>query len=300
MRNVLRSHAEVAHYWANKVQPSGRASRMFFENEKIYSYGHHFCIARHLPLGAVAFTTQTYSNSTSKHISYVRRAARHLRIVYCRAPGDSAAANMRAAREAVRRTLTDSTKPRIHAATRTKLKGEALHIAERANEYLAALDPLEAEGQTPIDLSSLEHIREELEAMNAQQRAREAERLAARTLELQEDLAKWRAGEYARSALYSIAVALRIKDDNIETSHGASIPLAEAPRLWALVERARRGERDYEVGAAVGSYRLTKIRRDGSIVVGCHDISYDELRGIAKQIGYINEGTLYEATTSTV
>lgn len=300
MRNVLRSTAEVAHFWANQVQPRGRAGNVFFDNGKIYSYGHHFCIARHLPDGVVAFTTRTYSSSTSSHIWDAKRAASHLRAVYCRDPGDSAAANMRAAREAVRRTLTDSTKPRIHAATRTKLKGEALRIAERANEYLAALDPLEAEGQTPIDLSNLEHIREELEAMDAQRRAREAERLAARTLELQEDLAKWRAGEYARSALYSIAVALRIKGDCIETSHGASIPLAEAPRLWTLVERARRGERDYEVGAAVGSYRLTKIRRDGSIVVGCHDISYDELRGIAKQIGYINEGTLYETTTSTV
>ena len=289
MRNVLSSHSECAHFWANNVQPSGRASRMFFENGKIFSYGHHFCIARHLPNGVVAMTTARYSSSTAKHISYVHRAITHLRVVYCHSPSDSAASNMRQAREAINSTLTDSTKPRIRETTRVRLKAEALRLAERANAYLAALDPLEAEGQTPIDLTNLEHIGVELAALDEARRAAEQVKAAKRLVELQEELATWRAGGVGYG-LYSIPVALRIKGDAIETSHGARIPLAEAPRLWTLVERARGGERDYDVGQAVGHYRLTKIRRDGSIVVGCHDISYDELRGIARQLGYINEG----------
>jgi len=289
MRNVLSGYSEVAHFWANKVQSSGRASPMFFGGDKIYSYGHHFCIARHLPNGVVAMTTRGYSSSTLKHISYVRRAASHLRMVYCVDPDDSAAANMRHARENVDRALTDATKPRIRETTRVRLKGEALHLAEQANAYLAALDPLEAEGQTPIDLSNLEHIRAELAVMEETRIAAEKARVAKRVLEMQEVLALWRAGGVDHG-LYDLPIALRIKGDDIETSQGARIPLSEAPPIWRLIERVRGGERDYDVGQAFGHYRLTKIRRDGSIVVGCHDISYDELRGIAQQLGYVEEG----------
>lgn len=75
MRKVLKNHSEVAHVWANRTQDEGRASdgRIFFENGKIYSYGHHFCIARWVG-DNVLFTYQKYSSSTAKHINYVRRA----------------------------------------------------------------------------------------------------------------------------------------------------------------------------------------------------------------------------------
>lgn len=49
MRKTLSDRSEVAHYWANKVQPEGKAGNMFYVGDKIYSYGYHFCIARHVP-----------------------------------------------------------------------------------------------------------------------------------------------------------------------------------------------------------------------------------------------------------
>ena len=48
MRNVLKNHHEVCHYWANKIQNSGKSSNMFFEDGIIYSYGYHFPIAKHI------------------------------------------------------------------------------------------------------------------------------------------------------------------------------------------------------------------------------------------------------------
>ena len=36
MRNVLKNHSEVAHFWANKVQPSGKACNMFYDDDFIY------------------------------------------------------------------------------------------------------------------------------------------------------------------------------------------------------------------------------------------------------------------------
>ena len=80
-------------------------------------------------------------------------------------------------------------------------------------------------------------------------------------------------------------MALRVKDDQIETTKGARIPVSEAPVLWRLITRAMKGERDYEVGQPVGVYRLTKIGRDGSLVVGCHNIPYSETSMVAHQLG---------------
>jgi hypothetical protein len=75
---------EVPHLWAHKVQASARnaQSNLYFENDTIFSYGSHFPIARHVldnptnrnPQSAVLFTTRSYSNTTSGHISAVRSA----------------------------------------------------------------------------------------------------------------------------------------------------------------------------------------------------------------------------------
>ncbi len=83
MRKVLRNHKEVAHYWANRSQLRGESGNMFFEGDTIYSYGRHFIIAklvrdRHGETVAL-FNNDSYSTSTSKHQSYTRNAASHLK-----------------------------------------------------------------------------------------------------------------------------------------------------------------------------------------------------------------------------
>lgn len=133
--------------------------------------------------------------------------------------------------------------------------------------------------------------------------AAEAERVAG--LELAEKVEMWRIhkGGVSASHIYRAPVALRISTDVtrdsafpshgvvevIETSRGAEIPVEAAKRLWPVIQRAMAGERDYEVGMDLGGYRLTKIRRDGSIVVGCHDISHSEIQRIAQQLGLMEE-----------
>ena len=74
MRKVLKNHSEVAHYWANKVQPEGNGSSMFYHSETIYSYGHHFPIAKHINNNLILFTSKDYSSSTSKHKCITRSA----------------------------------------------------------------------------------------------------------------------------------------------------------------------------------------------------------------------------------
>jgi len=64
-------HSEVAKRFAYG-HTNGKGSRMFIEGDTIYSHGHHFPIAKRFK-GGYLFNTNGYSNSTSKHKSYVLR-----------------------------------------------------------------------------------------------------------------------------------------------------------------------------------------------------------------------------------
>jgi len=71
------NNPELTHIWANQQQAQGKGSSMFFEDESIYSYGYHFKIAQiveHNNKKAVLFNNKTYSNTTNKHQSLVKRA----------------------------------------------------------------------------------------------------------------------------------------------------------------------------------------------------------------------------------
>lgn len=80
------NHDEVAHRWAASIDGSdyGRGHSMFFEDGTIYSYGHHFPLARHITNDAgersVLLTIDTYGTSTSKHCTITRRACHHLNV----------------------------------------------------------------------------------------------------------------------------------------------------------------------------------------------------------------------------
>lgn len=292
MRKVLKDIDQVCHYWANKIQSEGEAGNVFFRDSKLWSYGHHFCIARHLPSGAVAFTTRGYSPSTSRHISKARSAARHLQIVFCHNPDDSARENMLHARNEIADALHASEKKGIRQTTRDKYKASALHIAEQANAYLATLPESERGTETPIDTGALEGVRASLVAAQEAREKIRAEQHAARLADLQEDLIKWRNCEtIIRTGLIELPPALRLRNREdgyfVETSHGAEIPVSDALKLWPIIQRVRKGEKDYTPGEALGVYRLTCIRADGSICVGCHDIAYSELQGIARQLDLV-------------
>lgn len=75
---MSKSHAQLAHEWAAQSKASGKGFNVFYEGATIYSYGHHFAIARHTTdangNACVLMTTRGYSVSTEKHKGHVWRA----------------------------------------------------------------------------------------------------------------------------------------------------------------------------------------------------------------------------------
>lgn len=69
------SNYTVAKRFANR-KDKGTAKNMYIWGNTIYSYGHHFPIARWLDEDTVVFTTNEYSMTTAGHKSAVLRALR--------------------------------------------------------------------------------------------------------------------------------------------------------------------------------------------------------------------------------
>jgi hypothetical protein len=88
---------------------------------------------------------------------------------------------------------------------------------------------------------------------------------------------------------------LRVNGEQIETSLGARIPLAAAPMVWNMVQRARRSESGLapcNIGAdrrpRIGDYPLDRIDADGTLHAGCHTIPYSELSSMARALGLVS------------
>lgn len=298
MRTVLQNVSQVIHYWANRVQAHGKSGNVFFEDGRIYSYGRHFCMARHLPGGAVAISTATYSVTTSSHQSAVHSAVRHLPRVYCHDAGAIVHVNRAHAITEIENSLIRARLPRIRATTRAAKIDNAQQVLRNFNEYLAALPTDEQCGIEPIGWASFEARAGEfdtaaadIEAMRKKHAENERERIKLMQLSQAEKAQQWRDGAAIPvQHIRAFSPMLRLSADGaaIQTSWGAEIPAAECPRIWALVTAAMAAGREAYPNAPCGVYTLNEVRADGSIRVGCHTIEHGELRGIAQKLGYLS------------
>lgn len=89
MKTVF-SNSEICHIFARQSQTEGRTSNssIFFRNNVIYSYGHHFPMCAIVGNLAV-ITHRSYSNTTAKHLIKVRQAVSHYTKVFCFNPEDA-------------------------------------------------------------------------------------------------------------------------------------------------------------------------------------------------------------------
>lgn len=127
---------------------------------------------------------------------------------------------------------------------------------------------------------------------------RERRRLEAER-KLEEARQAWRSGErtayYGRLSDPEGGALLRIKGDpanpeeaELETSHGAAVPLSHAIRAFRFVKLIReRGEGWQRNGrlVRVGHYTVDAIEPDGSFRAGCHRINWQEVERVAKLAG---------------
>jgi len=297
MRKVFSSHNEAAHIWASQSQDEGRAGNIFFEDGVIYSYGRHFPVARFAPeLGnIVLFTSRGYSSSTGKHKSLIRGAiGTDYQVIYCDDPTRSTMHNLDKWRDAVEWMRRDFA-AKTHKITRGNLAVEIFKTCGSAITYCTALKIAIPEWtiSSNDEAAARAYVYELAKAREIKKAAARAEYEKTAALESADRLALWVMGENTYTGGFHYhPTALRIKGESIQTSRGANIPVADAIRLWPLLVRAKHSGKTLEAGLHsinLGVYRFNSF--DGNtLIVGCHQIGWDQLEKMAIELNLINKG----------
>lgn len=297
MREIF-SNSMVVHLWANKSQPRARNANksLYFEGDLIFSYGRHFPLARHveLPSGtpAVLINRGKYSSTTSHHQSAVRGAIRNgVPVFRAHNPQETPEQNLVWLAQEMERSIEFAGDCVVNSQNYKKNLQEA-EAAAKDHNTLAHAFGIKAKLQMPADVAKAV---EDLAARKAAREAAEAERQRLldeqRMKEEAATVAQWLAGEVSGipwAVRNTSEVLLRVRDDVIETSKGAHIPLDHGIALWPLVERVRSRGRPADMQRVqLGGFRLDEINADGDVTVGCHFIAYAELRRIAEQLGLV-------------
>lgn len=284
MRISLKSTAECFHFFANKVQAEGYSGNVRFSGNFLYSYRE--VIGKWLPDGSLAVAARYYSSTTASHRADLRRAVPpSVKVINVYEIG-AVADVFRQARVMSENLFKTAVTARVRG---DEYRRQAREIVENANAYAAAMGEavrMEVARLTPEQ--ELAH-RKAVKDANKLAKAKLAEREAIILRTHSEQLDKWLAGDTATSAygFRSLGVRLRVRGNVVETTQGASIPLDDAIKLWPLVQRCKAGDKCFTPGHPLGNYKLTKIRGNGSIVVGCHDVPYSELERIATQLNLV-------------
>lgn len=75
MKTVF-SNSQLVHKFNEQSQYNGRSQNMFFEGNKIYSYGYHYLLGEFISPTQIVINDKGYSHTTYKHISLLRDATR--------------------------------------------------------------------------------------------------------------------------------------------------------------------------------------------------------------------------------
>ncbi len=312
----MTSHSQVAHIWAQGNVASRKGANVFFERNTIYSYGYHF------PMGVLlqtekgrfaALNSSSYSVSTSKQQGYVRNAVNHLERVYLPTHlikllsniGDEFLPTKKMLEAPLHQWLSESA---INAATsaakRRKpdliagdIRGALSHF-ESARRLMwfygmklsAKTESLATALQEDFNSVATKHANQLLAEKRKQDKARkvfEAERMV-KALEAKP---LWLNGDdtYSiQSLMRTIPAMLRVKEDIIETSHGAQFPVDHAKRAFMFIrnlhDKAVAWHRTDDTGQAmtIGHFRIDKIDEQGNVTAGCHFVEWQYIEHVAR------------------
>lgn len=287
------NNRQVAHVWAQQNQQSGRGSNFFFEGPTIYSYGHHFPIARFATAKGsrvVLFTTDGYSSSTAKHKSYVRAALSGVNIFnvpHIEDRADYPRLNFESYRDRVQELTATAGRSRTRA---DRYLRQAQELASEANLYrelfCPRFNPLPAPELSPDFLAK---CREAARVKAARERVEAEARYQALQARLAETVTAWRAGTY-HGYIGADDTLLRINGDKIQTSRGAEFPTEHGKLAFRVIARCKAaGEGWRRNGHTIhlGPFVIDEIEPEGNVRAGCHYVKWAEIEACARQLGLL-------------
>lgn len=299
MRRVFGSHSQCAHVWAQQVQSEGRAGNIFFRDTMIFSYGEHYLAAKIHTVKGQRFAlvrSDPYSPSTGKHLSEIRSALRGLMPYF-------QVEDVGEPRGAVKQLDLEANDGIKHALKRLKITDEGsirleLESIEKDFEHASELRGLLGMPAIKPKKKDLDAVQAHLEyrlkryrELNTPEQAERREKERERRLDRKarafaekerERIEKFRRGEYVGhlSMPYEI---LRIVGDSVQTSRGASVPLADARRLYMAIKNGL-DVKGKTIGhftvISVYPYRNADLTETKLVQIGCHKILLTEAENL--------------------
>jgi hypothetical protein len=273
MKTVFSNHSEVCHVWANNTDLNaiGRASNIFFEGGKIYSYGRHFILGKkfiHEGREITFVNSNSYSVSTRKHQGHLNKAVNGLTFAI-NFPNNS---NFEIGHLGqVRRDLEEEIKGLIKKQLRARNNDYYIREVNQKAFLITSLSECFPNIVAPINLFEIEGYREAsiyARDLTNNREQREEAKKAKKQEQEQKFLSQWLDGTW-NGQLYNLPIHLRLSDGIIETSHGAKVPLKES---LILLNDIREGK-DCK-GTRIGNYTVIETTLD-HVKIGCHVIGWN-------------------------
>jgi hypothetical protein len=278
MRTVFSSQSEVAHRWANQTQTHASSGPMSFSG--VYAYSYNTPIARIHDINGhrVAIISDIfYSNTTCKHRSELHKAASHLTVLHSKSGVDSIEAVLLEHQDMYIEELMHNATSALRPDFRS-----ALARIDWFNELVSVLGYKHLELTVDKELISvgMEYQRfrdrknKELDATRDEERRIREEQLAKeREIKINEALSDWLNGGMRNSVLsYMSPSFIRINEDRVETTGGASVGLKEANLLMDALLAGKNVK-----GTEINGYSVIGFDREqGTVKIGCHNISFDQ------------------------
>jgi hypothetical protein len=269
MRKVFQSNYEAIHTFAQRTHPEGRnqSRSVFFEGDKIYSYGYHYLLGEFLDANTILINDKGYSNSTSKHISILSGATSQYKT--------------RVDIDYIYNHVFNYLKPKLAKARKPqKYTSEIFSLWNSLNEYIT--ERKETKTRRRKEYKQLLKFVDSLQDINTLKSLREwakkekekKQRKEKRTLK--EKLNKFYKYEIDFFRVGNLDYLRRSENGQyIETSQGVKIDIDEARRYYKILSSGAnmRGEKI--------SHYITKSFND-LLTIGCHNISKEQINRISK------------------
>jgi hypothetical protein len=273
MRKVFQSNYEAIHTFAQRTHPEGRnqSRSVFFEGDKIYSYGYHYLLGEFLDANTILINDKGYSNSTSKHISILSGATSQYKQYY----------KTRVDIDYIYNHVFNYLKPKLAKARKPqKYTSEIFSLWNSLNEYIT--ERKETKTRRRKEYKQLLKFVDSLQDINTLKSLREwakkekekKQRKEKRTLK--EKLNKFYKYEIDFFRVGNLDYLRRSENGQyIETSQGVKIDIDEARRYYKILSSGAnmRGEKI--------SHYITKSFND-LLTIGCHNISKEQINRISK------------------
>tara|TARA_B100001093_G_scaffold508836_1_gene571797 strand:+ start:236 stop:1132 length:897 start_codon:yes stop_codon:yes gene_type:complete len=297
------NNSQVAHIWANQSKTTAKGSNFFFNNNSIYSYGHHFEVARLVQTEKgnktiALFEPRTYSNSTNRHQSLAKNAVHGLHESF-----DFQLPSYDLTRDDFLRSFNRFGNIVIDSLKKSKraIKYKDWHIRDAVNAVeqwnkLKAYFPTLTKGIKKLktldqhQIDKLVESEKKQKAIEAKKRKKEID--AKIKLWLNHDInslphdAKTMIRQKALSKNFGLKITSKIRLLNeIETSRGAIVPLDHAKLFFNAIKRFEKNPNECKSRFRVGHFTLDRLTTKGA-KIGCHLLEWKEINRFAKTMNW--------------